>query len=104
MIGRESVFSALGQVDDPELPVSLIDLGLIEEVVVREDSSTEIVVVPTMPNCPFKGQIIDRITEVVSQLPGVGAVTVTFSDATRWTKARISEAGRHTLVQLDLLG
>lgn len=95
--------AALAAIPDPEMPISIVDLGLVEQVQldpspVRPDSAVAtITLLPTFVGCPALDMIREDVRRVVGALPGVEQVQVRFVHEPRWTVDRITEAGRASL-------
>ena len=90
------IWSWLGDVPDPEIPVvSVIDLGIIRKVTVH-DSSVVIEVAPTYSGCPATEVIEDSIVRGL-QAKGVDDVAIKRVLAPPWTTDWISDAGREKL-------
>lgn len=98
---ERAVWEALGTVEDPELPISVTDLGLIREVKI-EGSRVDVTMVPTYSACPAIAVMRDDIKRRLEALPGVGEVTVELSFAEPWTMARMSDRGRQRLIHHGL--
>ena len=79
MVTEQTVRDALQGVLDPELGVSVVDLGMIREIV-REGKFVEIRMVLTAPFCPLANLITDQVRRAVEALPGVEQATVTLLD------------------------
>lgn len=91
-----SLWAALGEVMDPEVPVSLVDLGLIYAV--RHDGgAVEVDLSFTATACPAMGFIQDDIRDRLLAEPGVESVTTRVVWEPPWTPDRISETGREQL-------
>ena len=85
-VSREQIIEALRPVQDPELHRSIVDLGMVRGVEPAADGSVAIVVALTVPGCPLKSEIRNRVDAAVAPLDGVTAVSVDFtvmSDADR---------------------
>jgi ATP-binding protein involved in chromosome partitioning len=85
-VSREQVIEALRPVQDPELHRSIVDLGMVRGVEPATDGSVAIVVALTVPGCPLKSEIRNRVDAAVAPLDGVSSVSVDFtvmSDADR---------------------
>ncbi len=68
----ESVREALKPVVDPEIFVSIVDLGLIRDVVVAEGGAkVRVVMTLTTPFCPEGPMIVEQVKQIVASLPGV---------------------------------
>lgn len=95
------VWQALAEVQDPELPIAVTDLGLIREVAVS-GSSVHIRLVPTFSACPAIEVIRRDIRARLLALPGVEEATVELAFDQPWTMARMSERGRAALADYGL--
>jgi metal-sulfur cluster biosynthetic enzyme len=91
-----TLWSALAEVMDPEVPVSLVDLGLIYAVR-RLDGVVEVDVSFTATACPAMGFIQDDIRERLLAEPGVDEVTTRVVWDPPWTPDRISDTGKRQL-------
>ena len=69
------ILETLKQVNDPELMVNIVDLGLIYNVSVN-DNNIEIEMTLTSPACPAGPQIINQSKSVLSELENVEEVQV----------------------------
>ncbi len=95
------VWSALSEISDPEMPVSLVDLGLIYGVEAQEGRVTVRLTFTAM-GCPATDMIIGDIRERLLAEPGVedGRVDVVWDPP--WTSSRLTPAGRETLIAWGL--
>lgn len=91
-----TLWSALGEVMDPEVPVSLVDLGLIYEVR-RLEGRVEVELSFTATACPAMDFIQEDIRERLLAEPGVEEVKMQVVWEPPWTPDRISETGRKQL-------
>ena len=90
------LWAALSEVQDPEMPVNLVDLGLIYDV--REDGGTvEVDLTFTAMGCPASDFILDDVRERLLDIPGVDDVRVNIVWDPPWSTARMTEAGRDAL-------
>ncbi len=68
----EAVREALKPVVDPEIFISIVDLGLIRDVVVAEGGAkVRVVMTLTTPFCPEGPMIVEQVKQIVASLPGV---------------------------------
>ncbi len=68
----ESVREGLKPVVDPEIFISIVDLGLIRDVVVAEGGAkVKVVMTLTTPFCPEGPMIVEQVKQIVASLPGV---------------------------------
>lgn len=94
----DAVRAAVATVDDPELPgVSIVELGLLEELSVDADGAVSIGLIPTFSGCPALSVIRELVGDAVVAVDGVRSVDVTFLSAPAWSVERISERAREQL-------
>lgn len=96
MVTREEVEKTLRQVTDPELPVSVIDLGLIQEISIR-GGSIAIKLTPTSLGCGCVDWMREDIQRVVSELPDVSNVSVEVDWTRSWGPDRMSPVAREKM-------
>lgn len=99
-IREESVFQALKQVQDPELLVNIVDLGLVYEVAVSESggkSDLHVKMTMTSPACPVGPEMLQQAKDVLLDLPEVGEVEVEMVMSPPWTPERMTEEARDEL-------
>ena len=90
------LWDALREVMDPEIPISLVDLGLIYDI--RQDGGrVEVDLTFTATACPCMAFIHFDIQDRLQREPGVDEVRVNEVWDPAWTKARISPHGREML-------
>ncbi|MEC4591715.1 MULTISPECIES: iron-sulfur cluster assembly protein [Nitrospirillum] len=89
-----AVFEALRTVRDPEIPVNLVDLGLIYRVLVRRDGLVHIDMTLTTPACPVATTLPGQVQNLVSLVPGVSVVLVDMVWDPPWTRERMTESAR----------
>lgn len=92
----DGLWEALREVMDPEVPVSLVDLGLIYEIR-RRDGLVEVDLSFTATACPAMGFIQEDIRERLLREPGVEEVETRIVWEPAWTPQRISDTGREQL-------
>ncbi len=95
MVTEQSVWDALGEIPDPEIPViSLVDLGVIRQVEIQ-DGTVRVAFTPTFLGCPAQEAMRDAIEDRVRELGGEPDVEVVLDDS--WSTDRITAAGREKL-------
>jgi metal-sulfur cluster biosynthetic enzyme len=92
----DSLWRALCEVADPELPVSLVDLGLIRDVR-RDGTDVEVDLTFTASACPCMEFIVLDVKERLLREENVDRVTVTDVWDPPWTTAAMTEHGRALL-------
>jgi ring-1,2-phenylacetyl-CoA epoxidase subunit PaaD len=96
MVSKEAVLEVLRGINDPEMPISIVDLGIVEDVRI-DKASVSIDLLPTFVGCPALHVIDEEVRRRVGALSGVSHVEVHFRFEPPWTVARISAAGREAL-------
>ena len=66
-----NVIDALRPVEDPELHRSIVDLGMVRDVVIIGET-VALTVVLTIPGCPLKNEITNRVTTALTELGATG--------------------------------
>ena len=85
----------LETVYDPELkPANIVDLGLVYEIITKEDGIAKIVMTLTAPGCPVAGEIMDEVQRKVAAIPGVKEALVELTFDPPWTKDMMSEEAK----------
>ena len=93
---EERLLQALREVEDPELPVSVVDMGLIVDLRCNA-SRVEVDITFTAMGCPAMDMIIDDVRERLLREPDVEEVDVEVVWDPIWTKERLSEDARAQL-------
>lgn len=103
-VTQEEVITALKECYDPEIPVNIVDLGLIYEVRVKpaevanlEGEEVEVEMTLTAPGCPSSGYITDQVKQRLLRLPGVANANVNLVWYPQWTPERLSAEARKEL-------
>jgi len=99
---NERLWAALTEVEDPEMPVNLVDLGLIYDVHER-DGVVEVDLTFTAMGCPASDFIVEDVRERLLREDGVHEVRVKVVWDPPWTTARMTQAGRDALEALSLI-
>lgn len=90
-ISREQVTEALRHVFDPELGLSVVDLGLIYGVQI-DGGRVRIVMTMTDPGCPLHDAMSEWVRRAVGQISGVDQVEVAVTFDPPWTPDRMHGA------------
>ena len=93
---RTALLEALRDVEDPELPVSVVDLGLIVGLE-AEAGCVYVKITFTAMGCPAMDMIVDDVRQRLLAEPGVERVEVEIVWDPIWTKERLSPEGRAQL-------
>ena len=103
-ITEEKIFEKLRLVFDPEIPVNIVDLGLVYDCKVEKTpegtNKVEVKMTLTAPGCGMGPVIAGDAREKVLSLPGVSEANVELVWSPAWNQAMISEVGK---MQLGLM-
>lgn len=95
---ERAVWDRLYAVEDPEMPVSIVDLGLIYGVAVDESDGSAIVEMTlTYSGCPAREMLLDEIEASVSAVEGIEAVELRLVWSPPWTVDMVTDTGRDCL-------
>jgi FeS assembly SUF system protein len=91
---KEKVIQAIKTVYDPEIPVDILELGLIYEVKVFPVNNVYIQMTLTSPACPSAGAIPAEVEEKVRMVEGVSDVTVELTFDPPYSQDMMSEVAK----------
>ena len=100
-VTEEKIFLALKNVNDPELPISLVDMGMIYGVEV-ENGKVNITMTFTASGCPAVDMIREDIVEELEKLNGVESINIEVVWSPPWTKERLTDDGIYALKSLGI--
>ena len=95
-VTEEAVWEVLKNCYDPEIPINLVDLGLIYKVQVT-DGSVAVEMTLTAPGCPMHSMISQDVKNQLEQLEGVEEAQVQIVWDPPWTPERMSQAAKEQL-------
>ena len=95
-VTEKDVRNALKGVQDPELGLDLVGLGLVYDIEV-EDDHVHATISLTSPMCPVAGQIVEDCENAIAAVEGVESSEVTLTFDPPWTPERISPLIRSSL-------
>ncbi|MDB5045881.1 MAG: metal-sulfur cluster biosynthetic enzyme [Deinococcus sp.] len=94
---EEQVLEALKVVKDPEIPVNVVDLGLIYGVDINPDGNIDITITLTSVGCPVQDLIRADAEMAVSRLDNVNEVNVEFVWTPPWGPDKMTEDGKRQM-------
>jgi len=95
---RRKVLEVLKNVYDPEIPINIVDLGLVYGVDVDDEGNVRIQLTLTAPGCPVAGLVVMQAEEMVKQyVPEAKDVRVELVFDPPWDPRRITPEGRKLL-------
>lgn len=90
----DPVLDALKTVRDPEIPVDLVNLGLIYELLVKKGGVVFVEMTLTTPSCPVAASMPEEVKKAIEGVPGIEDVRVKLVWEPTWTMDRMSEEAR----------
>lgn len=91
---RTKIDEALSTVYDPEIPVNILELGLVYNVTIKEGNNIEITMTLTAPACPVAGEIIFDVESKVKAIEAVNDVHVHLTFDPPWNREMMSEEAK----------
>ena len=110
MVSEEQVRASLKQCMDPEIPISIVDLGLIYDISISEKNDVDIKMTMTTKGCPLHDTMVDDVKRYTRKISGVNNVNVDIVWDPPWSMDKISDeaksmmknmAGQSTPAPLD---
>jgi len=95
-VNEEQVYEVLRDVYDPEIPVNIVDLGLVYELGI-DKGNVHVVMTLTAIGCPVAGEVMAEVQERVKTVPGVQDCLVDLTFDPPWTTDRMSEDAKWEL-------
>lgn len=91
---EERIAATLKTCYDPELPVNIVELGLIYELTVDPPGVVLIRMTLTSPGCPVAGALVQEVQNKVAAVPGVSSSRVELVWDPPWDKSRMTPAAQ----------
>lgn len=95
-INPDAVYDALRECYDPEIPVNIVDLGLVYDMRI-EGANIAIIMTLTAIGCPVAGEVMEEVATRVKTVPGVAECVVELTFDPPWTTDRMSEDAKWEL-------
>ncbi len=96
MATKDEVYEALHSCYDPEIPVNIVDLGLIYDVDINDDK-VNVKMTLTAPGCGMGAMIASDAHKKILELPGVSEANVDLVWDPPWDPSRISDEAKQKL-------
>ena len=93
---EEDVIEVLRQVFDPEIPVNIVDLGLVYEIAIKP-ARVDVKMTLTAMGCPMAAEVMSDVREHLITLPGIDDAGVELVYDPPWTPDRMTEEARWEL-------
>ena len=98
---ERDVWQALYRVEDPEMPISIVDLGLIYGVAV-DDGVADVQMTLTYTGCPARDMLLGEVERAVAAVDGIEDAEITLVWSPGWTVDMVTEQGRRALREFGL--
>mgnify|MGYP001251255722 CR=1 FL=1 len=95
-ITEESIYGALRECYDPEVPVDIVSLGLVYGITIVDDW-VGVKMTLTSPGCPASNIISQQVKERLKKVPGVGDADVRIVWQPEWNANRMSDEAKKKL-------
>ena len=96
-VTEDQVYNALKKCMDPEIPVNVVDLGLIYGVKVDQGKDVDIKMTMTTRGCPLHDTLVSDVKRYVGKISGVGNINVEIVWEPAWTLDKMNPAVRDQL-------
>lgn len=91
---EEKIIKMLKTVYDPEIPVDIYELGLIYKIDVTDDSTVNIDMTLTAPNCPAADFIVEDVRQKIESIEGVKSANINLVFEPEWDKDMMSDEAK----------
>jgi len=99
-VNAEDVRSSLKQCMDPEVPLSIVDMGLIYGINVNENNDVDIKMTMTTQGCPLHETMVDDVKRYTKKVSGVNTVNVEIVWDPPWTMDKMSDDAKAMMKQM----
>ncbi|SEP30070.1 phenylacetate-CoA oxygenase, PaaJ subunit [Halogranum amylolyticum] len=96
-----SIWDVLYDIEDPEMPISIVDLGLIYGVDVTDGTAT-VDMTLTYTGCPARDMLTEQIKRAVADVDGVESVDLRMVWSPGWSIEMVTEQGKEDLRDFGL--
>ena len=94
---RQQVEDALKTVNDPELGIDIVNLGLVYDILVNEDGDVKVDFTLTTMGCPIAPLIDEQIKEATAHIEGIGEVSTELVMYPPWTPEKMTPLAKSAL-------
>lgn len=97
VVTEEEVYSALKKCMDPEIPVNVVDLGLIYDVKVKPQNNVNIKMTMTTRGCPLHDTLVSDVKRYVGKINGVRGIDVEIVWDPPWNMEKMNPVVREKM-------
>ncbi|WP_338449072.1 metal-sulfur cluster assembly factor [Niallia oryzisoli] len=94
---KDSIMGALELVEDPEIGMDIVNLGLVYDLKMDNDGILTVDMTLTSMGCPLAGMIVDQVQAALRDIPEVNATNVNIVWNPPWTKDKMSRYAKIAL-------
>jgi ring-1,2-phenylacetyl-CoA epoxidase subunit PaaD len=98
-VNLDAIRAAVALVEDPEVPVTLVDLGVVRDLALGDDGAVRVVLRPTRLACPAREEMARRVREAIHSVDPAARVAVEWEMAA-WRGEEVSSRGTEVLLQI----
>ena len=97
IVTKDDVYSQLKKCMDPEIPVDIVDLGLVYGVKVQDNNNVDIKMTMTTRGCPLHDTLVNDVKRSVGKINGIGNINVEIVWEPKWTLDKMDPEARKRL-------
>ena len=90
----EKIVTVLSEIYDPEIPVSIYELGLIYDVQISKTFDVKLLMTFTTPNCPVADSLPNEIKNKIEEIKEVNSANIDITWDPPWDKSMMSEEAK----------
>jgi len=90
LLTKDEIIGVIEPIEDPEMRLSIVDLGLIYDVTILDNRIINVFMTLTTPACPFGPQIIESVKQAVGKIDCVEKVDVELVWDPQWNPAEMA--------------
>jgi FeS assembly SUF system protein len=94
IISKDKIIEILKTIYDPEIPVSIYDLGLIYDININESSDVVIAMTLTAPNCPMADDLLTDVYHKINQMEGIKSLKINLIFDPPWDVSMLNEEAK----------
>ena len=96
-VNPEQIRNSLKQCMDPEVPINIVDMGLIYGIDVSDNNDVNIKMTMTTQGCPLHETLVSDVTRYAKKVPGVNKVQVNIVWDPPWSIDKMSDEAKSML-------
>jgi metal-sulfur cluster biosynthetic enzyme len=98
-ITKDEIIKALSEVYDPEIPINIVDMGLIYRVNVDSENNIEVYMTMTTRGCPMHSMMTYQAKKRIEKIDGIGNIKVNLVWDPPWTPEMINPKIREQMLK-----